>query len=592
MANPFRTLLGNARDRVLADLRADPWLKYLLLLATILSAFWFWHRIPNFATRDESTRIFDTLVPYARVLEEPSLESLRSGVVWGRAPFGATTLLYGLLLLPVVAVAAMGETSLSAIAYPDPAFGFYAPWAGTPAWVWEWSIGIVRLATVAFAVGSVYLTYRLGVAVADRWTGRLGALLLTFTFGFLTIAHEGGEDMPATFLVLFVLVSLVEYLESGSARAFLGASAAGGLAIGFKLTAAPIVGVIGIAAILRAKGTAGSLRERLQPRLVLAGAFLGLIVMFLSFPTVLAGRLDIVVERIVGGSIGRATHPTGPDAPILWWFLRQYGSGLGLPLFLGAIGGTVGSVLHLRRRPARTRAVLLVLATVFGYVLLFSTWHDFRVHHLLPTFPFLAFLIAWTLRRHRDRAPGLVRGVAAVLVVTSGLYAGVGVAGYADMPRDDAVEWLEANAEPGEEVEVYRLHLQDTAVSHSVPVIHDAGSTAREDFDPCPAYIQLGYRDLLWMADGTYLRNDPVRGSYVRNLLDGDFGYEIAAEFGPRPPDFVPRRAAPGDYGDLLRYAVVPQTDQYADEQELSPNQYTVMLERTADCDPDRYPPF
>ena len=592
MASSIRSLLGAARDRLLDDLRADPSLRYVLLLATLLSAFWFWHRIPNFATRDEMSRILDALVPFARVLEEPSLESLRSGVVWGRVPFGATTLLYAFLLLPVVAVAALGDTSLAAIAFPDPEFGFYATWAGTPAWVWEWSIGIVRLANVGFAVGSVYLTYRLGAAVADRWTGRLGALLLTVTFGFLTIAHEGGEDMPATFFVLLALVLLVEYLDAGADWSLLGASAAGGLAIGFKLTAAPIVVVIGVGVLLRAVRSADSIWNGLQPRLVLTGALLGLVVILLSFPTTLVGRIDLVVDRIFGGSIGRATHPTGPDAPILWWFLRGYASGLGLPLALGALGGTIGSLAHLRRRPDGADGIVLVFTTLVGYVLLFSTWHDFRVHHLLPTFPLVALLIAWALARNRDRVPGLVRGVAVLLVVTTGLYAGVGVAGYADMPRDEAAQWLEANAEPGDAVEVYRRHLQDTAVAHSVPVVHAFGSFREEELDPCPAYIQLGYRDLLYMTEGTYFRSGPVRGSYVRNLIEGDLGYEVAAEFGPRPPNYLPQRATPGNYGDLLRYGVIPQTDQYADEQELRPNQYTLILERTEDCDPDRYPPF
>ena len=110
MTSSVRSLLRAAREQVRADLRADPYLKYLLLFAMFLSAFWFWHRIPNFATRDEMERILDALVPSARVLEKPSLESLRSGVVWGRVPFGATTLLYGVLLLPVVAVAAIGDS--------------------------------------------------------------------------------------------------------------------------------------------------------------------------------------------------------------------------------------------------------------------------------------------------------------------------------------------------------------------------------------------------------------------------------------------------------------------------------------------------
>lgn len=595
MTRSFQSLLRAGRDQVLADLRADRYLRYLLVLTVALSAFWFWHRIPNFATRDEITRVLDGLVPYARVIEEPSLESIQSGFVWGRAPFGATGYLYALVFLPIVVAAlVLGHgDAFSAIATPTWEFGHYATWAETPEWVWTWTIAAVRLTNVVFALGSVYLTYRLGVLLKNRQTGRLAGLLLTLSFGFLTIAHEGGEDMPALFFVLLALVLLVRYIRTGAPWSFLTASAAGGLAIGFKLTAVPIIGAIAVAWLLYSHRTSGPGYDRLRPRLVAVGAIIGLLVILFSFPTTLAGRFDLVVERIAGGSVSRATHPTGPDAPILWWFLRGYLSGLGLPLFIGSLAGVMASLWQIRNRPEGTRGVILVLSALIGYLLLFSTWHDFRVHHLLPTFPFFALLLAWSVSNYRARAPQVARGVIAVVILTSGIYAGIGVAGYADMPRDNAVDWLETNAADEDTVEVYRLHFQDTGVPHGMNVTHAFGAHGTdEQLDPCPEYIQLTYRDLLYRAEGTYLRNGPVRSSYLSKLLEGEYGYEIAAEFGPRPPNFVPERATPGNYTDLLRYGVVPQTDQYADEQELRPNQYTVILEQTGECDRSRYPPF
>src|SRR5699024_2307294 len=47
------TLLGRAKRRIIADLRTDPYLLYILFLAMVLAGFWFWHRIPQFATVDE-----------------------------------------------------------------------------------------------------------------------------------------------------------------------------------------------------------------------------------------------------------------------------------------------------------------------------------------------------------------------------------------------------------------------------------------------------------------------------------------------------------------------------------------------------------
>ncbi len=181
----------------------------------------------------------------------------------------------------------------------------------------------------------------------------------------------------------------------------------------------------------------------------------------------------------------------------------------------------------------------------------------------------------------------------AFVVVSAALYAGVGVAGYADMPRDNATAWLETNAGDEDVVEVYRRHLQDTAIPHSANVTHAYGSHGTDEvLDPCPRYIQLGYRDLLFLAEGTYFRHNSAKASYVRKILDGEYGYEIVAEFGPRPPNFVPERPTPGNYRDLLRRGIVPQTEQYADEQELRENQYTVILKLTGECDRSRYPPF
>jgi argininosuccinate lyase len=89
----WRTLYGlpgRARRQVARDLDADPYLPYVLVLAAVLAGFWFWHSIPNFATRDERDRLFDALVVYGRVVEDPGLASLWAALAWWRAPIGAT----------------------------------------------------------------------------------------------------------------------------------------------------------------------------------------------------------------------------------------------------------------------------------------------------------------------------------------------------------------------------------------------------------------------------------------------------------------------------------------------------------------------
>ena len=581
-----RTLLARGPALLAADLREDRALRYLLLGAALLCGFWFWHRVPNFATRDEHSRLLDALVAYGSVAEEPTLESLRQGVVWGRVPFGATFYLFGLAILPVVLLAlALGQAGiLAGFAAPSPEFGYYPSWVGTPAWFWTGALLAVRLVNVLLAVGAVYLTYRLGRVVWNRRAGLLAGGLLTLTFGFLTIAHEGGEDMPAVFFVLLALYLLVRYVQDGRRWRFLAASTAGGVAIAFKLTMVPVVVLVLVAHVLRARQAEDVVGALLRPTLLVPGALLGAVAIAAGFPTLLAGRVDLVAYRLLGNPAARAAQATGPDAPVWWWFLRGYLSGLSLPLFLGAVAG-VGASFSRTVRGRANDGTLLVLTGLVLWVGLFAGWHDFRVHHLLPTFPLLALLLAGTLVRFEGRRPSLARAAVAALVVTSGAYAAVGAAGFAAMPRDDAAAWLDENAGPNDTVEVYRRHIQDTAIPHGMDVNHLYGPEySGEEVDPCPEFIQLGYRDLLYLDRDTYYRNDPARFSYIRGLLDGEYNYGIAAEFGTRPPGFVPRRPTPGSVTDLLRNGLVPQTDQYADEQELAANQYTLILERTGEC--------
>ncbi len=586
----LRSLFARGVGVVAADLREDRRLRYLLVGATLLCGFWFWHRLPNFATRDEHSRLLDVLVAYGSVAADPSVESLQRGVAWGRVPFGATFYLFGLAVLPVVLLTVLlGRLEvLTTVASPDPEFGFYPAWAAAPAWFWTGALAAVRLVNVLLAVGCVYLTYRVGRVVWGRTAGQLAGLVLTLTFGFLTIAHEGGEDMPALLSVLVTLYLLVRYVQTGVRWRFFAASAAGGVAIAFKLTAAPVVALVLVAHVLRARQAPNTWEALAQPALVVPGALLGALAIVLGFPTLLVGGVEPVARRVLENPGARAAQPTGPDAPVWWWFLRGYLSGMSLPLFLAAVAGVAATVVRAGLGRAN-RGTVLVLTGVVLWVALFAGWHDFRVHHLLPTFPLLALLLAGVLVRFRDRRPSLARPAVAALLVTGGLYAAVGVGGYAAMPRDDAVAWLETNADDGDTVEVYRRHLQDTAVPHGMAVNHVYGAErGGETVDRCPEFIQLGYRDLLYLDRDTYYRNSDARFSYIRGLLDGEYNYAIAAEFGTRPPGFVPARPTPGSVADLLRHGVVPQTDQYADEQELAANQYTLVLERTGDCDGSR----
>lgn len=588
MLQPLRELLTRTKHQVVDDIRSDPYLLYILVAAAVLAGFWFWHRVPNFATRDERDRIFDVLVAYGTFLSDPGIESLQEGIRWGRVPFGATFYLYAVVLLPVVVVAILvgGLDTILAFEYPDPTFGYLGVWQATPEWFWTLVLVFVRLSSVALAVGSAYLTYRIGTLLRDRLAGRLSATALTLTYGFLVLAHEGGEDMPALFFILLAIYLVLRYVTTGDAVVFLAGCVSGGVALAFKFTAAPIVLLIGVAYLLRARHAEDWVDALVRPWLLVGGPALGAVTVLLGFPIVFVSGLDPLIERLLHGASAGPQRYYGPDAPILWWYLRSFLNGLGLPLFVAGVGGVVGSVAHLRERSMESSGTLLVLTGLGAYLLLFSSWHDLRVHHLLPTFPLVAVLIGVTLSRLSDRSPRIARPVIAVLLVTGGAYGVAGDLGYATQPRDEATAWLEHNAPENATMETYRLDMQDAAIPHGMEIYHPVAAQRAIDARNlrCPTYIQLGYRDFFYLNHDTFLRNDPGRKQYIQTLLSDDSNYDIVAEFGPRPDNYVARPSNPESVKDALKSGVVPQNTQYGDEQEVGPDQYTVILRRTGPC--------
>jgi hypothetical protein len=601
--------LQQARRQIRSDLRADPYLRYILLAATLLTAFWVWHRAPNFATRDERWRIVDPTQPVGLFLEDPSVESLRRGITQWRS-YGATFYLYGLVLVPVyVGAILLGEGQALTTAADHLPVSYWEHWRRTPAWFWTSSILLTRLTNVALAVGSVYVTYRIGATARDRATGRLSALLFTFTWGFLVLAHEAGEDVPSVFFFLLATYFALRYVETGSARTFYRGCLAGGVAAAMKLSGGMAAVLIGVAFLQRAvreaddEGWRGAL---VRPRLLGIGFVLGTGAILAGYPSVLIG-----VPQEFGGRVTRAVGSKSTPhgwlvRPGWWWITRSYLNGAGLPLAVGYLGGLLAALPAVRRRTPEAVTRTLALVGVVGFLAVMGGWAYVRVHHLLPTFPLLAVLLALALGDVRERLPRLGRAVVAVLLVTSAIYAGVGVLGYAAQPRDQATQWL---ADRGENatVETYVGDPQEAGVPHGMSTNHVGNRTMAiggvrqtpsvpewtlEMPRRCPEYIQLTYhRSLLFLAPDDHSKRSRVLWrseltDYYESLLRGnEYPYEVAETFGRRPP-FLDgeRRDSPWS---LLRVGLRPRTIQYGDPQDMGVNQYTIVLERTGTCDPE-----
>lgn len=595
-------VLGQMKRRFVADLRADPYLVYILVLATVLAGFWFWHRIPNFATRDEYARLADPMGAVGTFVSDPGFDSLQRGMARGRL-YGATFYLYGGVLVPVFFAVFLADITGS-YSVVDP----WYQWQEAPEWIWTWSLILGRLLSVLFAVGSVYLTYRIGVEMRDRATGRLASGFLSLTWGFLMAAHEVGEDVPMLFFLLLVFYLALRYVETGNEGTFLAGCAVSGFTIAVKLSAGTGVVILGISYLLRARHMKSDWRNTLiQPRLLAVGALLGGMTVIVGFPGVLASGHEALVTRIVKTTAGKESGMGGPAAPIWWWLLRGYLNGLGLVLFIAVVGGVASSVVRLRKRSTETDSLVLMLVSLSIYLFVFLRWTYIRVHHLLPTFPFLVLLLAATLMRFHEYNSSVARPLITVLLVSSSIYAVSGDLYYTSQPRDEATEWLETNAPENATMEVYEYDLQEVAFPYGMNISRYETRNTSSDGDRrtriewmldmperCPKYIQLTYRDLLRLDPynvsqrSKNYKSVPRQATYLRDLLSEDvYAYTVTAKFGSQPRFFASQPPSQSFSPELLRVGLIPWSMTYGDEQDIGAiEQYTVILERTTRCDP------
>jgi hypothetical protein len=619
MRAALRDLGRRARRQVRADLRTDPYLPYALALTALLAGFWFWHSVPNFATRDERWRVLEPIEPVGFFLEEPSLSSIRDGVAFWR-DYGATFYLYAVLLVPVIGYAVLsGQLDvLPAVSHHDTG-ALWDHWLRGPAWLWTTAVLVGRVINVGLAVGCVYVTYRLGTLLRDRATGRLAAALLAVTWTLVLLAHEAGEDVPALFCFLVTVYLCLRYVEDGELRIFYAACGVGGLAIAMKITVGVAAVLVFVAHLLRARRAETGVRAAAyRPRLLARGAALGAVVVLAGYPVVLVGDPADLAARLFRGTTSKVAGHGWLTEPSWWWVLRGYLHGLGLPLFFAVGAGVVATLPRLRERSLETDGLVLALSGTGTFLAVFATWGYVRTHHLLPTVPLLVLVLAVALERLGEDRPAASRLVVAMLLVTSAAYAGVGTLAYASQPRDQARAWLADHADETDTVETYVRDPQESAVPHWMAVnritnrtVTRNGTTRELDYaewirampQRCPEYVQLTYHaSLLYVASANH--SDRAGGlthttvtRHVERLLAGEYdAYEVAATFG-RPPAFLDDRdrpldavaaPEPRDPGRSLLYAGLnPRTVQYGDPQDFGVAQYTVVIERTGPCEPE-----
>lgn len=557
MPNGFRALLAQSRGVVRNDLRSDPVLRYVLLLSLLFAGFWFWWRIPNFATPDEFRRIGQPMELGRYLVVDPGLGSIRRAAEAGVGR-DATTYLHGLVLLPLFfAVVILGKLgSLLAVSGVESTF---ALWNGIPAWFWAASLLITRVLNVMLVVCSVYATYRIGTVLENRRAGRIAGLALALSLAVIANAHEVNEDTPMLLLLLAVLYLSIRYLHTSNETYFLAGCFLGGLTVAFKLTGGVVVLFLGTAYLLVALDADEPLHTLWRPRLVGLGLLVGAATIYVGIPNLLLKGPDwFIYDRVLGSFASKSAESVTPQG---YNTLLAYLNGLGWPLAIASVIGILAGFKRTLTVDSERTGELILLVGLLTYLgIFFGFWNSIRTHHILPSVPLLVLPVGVTVSRALETRERYGRVLLATLLVTTALYAAAGTYQYSTAPRDEATEWLASGSPPETTVAVFENSPAHVGIVHGREVDHfqfgRAASFPGEPFTEWlletperePEYIQ---------TDGTIRGSSeyPRRATFRKRLIDGDhFGYVVAAEFGERPKERTRRE-------ELLYTGLVPEIE-------------------------------
>ena len=471
--------------------------------------------------------------PDELMFELGALHMLR-GLAFDPGWFGhpATTTMYVLALIDMGVFAfgmATGHVAsaqqFTALAYADP----------------SWIVLPGRIAMVLFAIGTIWLTWRLATRWFGERVGLIAALLLALDPVHLTWSQVIRSDMTACFFLLLCLDACCEIAEHGRWRDHLAAALWLALAIASKWP-------FGLGAVAILSATLLAVRSgRLTPReaaVRMAGAGLATTVFLLLASPYLLLDYQTVLRNVRGEAQVQHLGATGGGfADNLWWYLS--GPILG---GLGVVGlaFVVVGVVQLRRHG---QAAVILAPLALSFILLLCCQRLVWERWALPLMPIGAILAAagfaavikalWRLAVPRQLRGALVATLALTALVPLGLRIWSNAVMRAHDTRQLASAWARGHVPPGSTV----------LVEHFAFDILDA---------PWRILFPLGDAGC---RDARGLLRGEIRYAEIERLRAGRSNVDYGT-------------VAPGQRGSCAaNFAILAQMDRYRQEQARFPNE-------------------
>ncbi|MFO8175122.1 MAG: glycosyltransferase family 39 protein [Longimicrobiales bacterium] len=330
---------------------------------------------------------------------------------------------------------------------------------------------LARGVSAVFGVLTIIVVYLGAKRFLNREAGLIAAFFLAVSPLHVRDSHFATTDVVLTYFTILAGFAVLRVLAEGGWRAYAWAGVTSGLVTATKYIGILFVAPLLLAHFLRPGGTGGSAQEvptrvdRIIRKLAHPGPWIFLLcaaaAVFLTSPFTF---LDFPVSW--SNFRFQLAHLDSGHQVLLgpaWMYHLRFTlpMGLGLPVFLTAIGG---SCLLLYRYPVQT----LVL---FGFPALFAlstaSGQTVFLRYMLPLFPFASLAagygVWWLVQRMPIQGKPRAAILITLLLAAPGLYRTVNMDAFLSLKdsRVLATEWLQENSDG-----VVRVHLTGSEYGH------------------------------------------------------------------------------------------------------------------------------
>lgn len=428
----------------------------ILLTSFILNVLGIWYTTPRCAFPDEESYITRALEVGYLTLTNGPIKGLYSYAF--PKSFGPTTIYIAIPMgMYIVSTIITGE--FSKIIDAAPAIHHRADfYAQLPDHILTNLIISARLTSAIFGTATIFIVYLVGREIWNEKKALIPSIILTFSAGFVNLAHQVEETTPMIFFLALTFLFLIRYFRSGENKLFIYSCIAAGLAIATKFNAGIILIPILATCFLRKR----NLRKCILSKELYTG-LLGMIVVFLIF------RIEVILDfytfshYVIFETLGkfsgefRQEYGLGTSLTPVWILqMLNLANGFGLPMFLLFVMSTIFTLLRRNRIE-----LLLALAFILPYLTVISMWSVAPFHFIVPVLPFAALVVCnLIIESCRNSKHARVLSVVFTLIILhAAMYTLKGDLEFLHDSRDVATKWIEENIPKGAVVETYTLSL-------------------------------------------------------------------------------------------------------------------------------------